>query len=57
MQEQPDITNKLVTETKEIMSARQSALKSEGHIPTSDKEGKCSTGFYMFLPATTQVQV
>lgn len=57
MHEQPDITNKLVTETKEITNARQSALKSEDHIPTSDEEGKCSTGFYTFLLATTQVQV
>lgn len=57
LHEQPEITHKLVTETKEIMTARQSALKSEGHIPTSEEEGKCSSGFYTFLLATTQVQV
>lgn len=52
LHEQPEITNKLVTETERITTARQSAVKSEGHTQTPDEEGKWScTGFYMFLPA------
>lgn len=56
LHEQPEITNKLVTETEGIMTARQSAMQSEGHIQTSDEEGKY-TVFYWFLPAMTQDQV
>lgn len=56
LHEQPEITNKLVTQ--EIMTARQSALESEGHIQTSDEEGQWScSGFYTFLLAMTQVHV
>ena len=40
------------------MTAKQSAMESEGHIQTSDEEGKWScSGFYTFLLAMTKVQV
>lgn len=40
------------------MTAKQSAVESEGHIQTSDEEGKWScSGFYTNLLATTKVQV
>lgn len=40
------------------MTAKHSAVESEGHIQTSDEEGKWScSGFYRNLLATTKVQV